>query len=113
MEFEKTTKAITRAIQLGKEVCISAAIKYKDKIWRGHRHLDCMTAMKRELEHCMTRDEIVKSGMTNQQGFITNYNRYVTREQALVLHKDADIPSAAISHGDDYRGNIMFSEDLY
>ena len=110
-----TQEAITKAIEAGLEVCICAAIQYQGRVWRGHRHGHCMEAMKQELSWTMTGKEMMNAQMFREQGFVTNRNRYVTREEALILHKAAGIPSHAqfVKEGDDYRGSIMFSEDLY
>lgn len=114
----KTQKAITTAIKKGFEVCICSGIKWRGKVWPGMRHGDCMEAMRRELGWKMTGQQMMRSHMFNEQGFITNKNRYVTRQEALRLHKAAGIPSRAemTERGKKtagYRKGIMFSEDLY
>jgi hypothetical protein len=43
------------------------------------------------------------------QGFVTSRNRFVTREEGMKLQITAGIPSV----GGGYRGNRLFSEDLY
>jgi hypothetical protein len=91
----KTQRAITNALKKGNEVCICSAIKWRGKVWPGMRHGDCMEAMRRELGWKMTGERISHSHMFNEQGFITNRNRYVTREEALRLHLAAGIPSHA------------------
>lgn len=84
-----------------KEVCICAAVRDKTGyIWRGHRHCDCL--------------ELVEAsgngyGGIKTQGFVTSQNRFVTREEGMKLQIEAGIPSASGS----YRGNRLFSEDLY
>lgn len=111
-----TQDAITKAIENGFEVCICAAIRWKGKVWRGHRHGHCMEVMRQELSWTMTGEQMMKAeGMFSEQGFVTSKNRYVGREEALALHKAAGIPSHAetVKEGDGYRGSIMFSEDLY
>lgn len=105
-----TQEAITKAIKTGKELCVCAAIRWHDKVWRGHRHGHVMEAMRQELGWRMTGQEMSTSGMFEEQGFVTNLNRYVSREEALKLHQDAGIPSADKTG---YRPKIMFSEDLY
>lgn len=109
----KTQEAITKAVNEGHEVCICAAILWDGKIWPGMRHGDCMEAMRRELSWNMTGKEIQNSHMFNEQGFLTSKNRYVGREEALQMHQAIGIPSAAEEQGEDYRKDIMFSEDLY
>ena len=81
------------------EVCICAAIKLADeRVIRGHRHDDCIqTAIKWKAEY-----------KDSEQGFVTSRNRFVGRKEAMELQKAAGIASR-----DGYRGNILFSEDLY
>lgn len=95
-----------------KEIVICSAIRWKGQVWRGHRHGDVMSVMREELSWNMTRKQITKEclGMYKEQGFVTSKNRYVTREEGLALQKDAGIESVAEGG---YRGNILFSEDLY
>lgn len=87
------------------EIVICAAIKTKDgKIIRGHRHADCFhTAVDRE---GLKREDVINA----DQGFITSKNRYVTREEGRILQDKAGIKSA---DPEGYRGNTLFSEDLY
>lgn len=88
-----------------KEICICAAVKMPDGyIARGHRHGDCIRHIN-EL-YAYQKKEIKWSG--HIQGFMTGYNRFVTREEGRKLQDDAGIPSV-----DGYRGNTLFSEDLY
>jgi hypothetical protein len=84
------------------EVCICAAIQLTDgRIFRGHRHDDCIqTALKQKGEPVEPR--------LAQQGFMTSRNRFVGREEAMRLQVAAGIESR-----DGYRGDILFSEDLY
>lgn len=83
------------------ETIICAAIQtVEGKIVRGHRHHDCIkTAFGMKL----TPDTL------ETQGFITSTNRFVTREQAYYIQKAAGIESACGG----YRGNYLYSEDLY
>lgn len=86
-----------------KEICICAAVKAHDgTIYRGHRHGDCMITIRRE------KKEIGSSG--HDQGFMTSNNRFVTRTEGRILQDKAGIPSA---DPEGYRGNTLFSEDLY
>ena len=83
-----------------KEIVICAAIKYKDGlIIRGHRHGDCAFDCDRPLK---------KDFKGHIQGFITSKNRFVTREEGRKLQDAAGIKSV-----DGYRGDTLFSEDLY
>ena len=88
-----------------KEICICAAVKDNTGyIWRGHRHGDCFVSMlngKRKPENSI-----------DAQGFMTSNNRFVTREEGRKLQDEAGIESAVIDDGG-YRGNTLFSEDLY
>lgn len=95
-----------------KEICICAAIKLGDKIWRGHRHGDAMQAMREELSWKKTGEEvmnIITKGIPID-GFITSENRFVNREEGRKLQDEAGIKSAS---EDGYRANTLFSEDLY
>jgi len=103
-----------KEIKMEKEIIICSAIKAGKRIWRGHRHEHALQAM---------RDKLSGGGMTEkelrsfyigdgkmEQGFITSENRFVSREEALKLQKAAGIKSV---DKDGYRGDILFSEDLY
>ena len=83
------------------EICVCAAIRTRDgTIIRGHRHDDCIqTAFKMKLKPLSAVDS---------QGFITSQNRFVDRREGMRLQNAAGIPSAT-----GYRGEILFSEDLY
>jgi len=88
---------------LDPEVCICAAWQTEEGIvFRGHRHSDCrqaaMTAFCRPLRG------------PEAQGFITSRNRFVDRKEGLRLQIAADIGSHAPGG---YRGEDLFSEDLY
>ncbi len=86
-----------------KEICICAAVIADDgTVVRGHRHGDCLMTMQRMGKK--------PSELSASQGFITSKNRYATRQAGLLLQKIAGIKSA---DKDGYRGNILFSEDLY
>jgi hypothetical protein len=86
-----------------KEICICAAVKSSDgKIFRGHRHGDCM----REID---SRNLTISSD-PNDQGFITSRNRFVGRSEGRKLQDAAGIKSADPGG---YRGDTLFSEDLY
>ena len=88
-----------------KEIVICAAIKMADGfIVRGHRHGDCIKHINEKYSY--EKKEVSWSGHT--QGFITSKNRFVTREDGRKLQDAAGIKSA-----EGYRGNTLFSEDLY
>lgn len=81
------------------EIVICAAILAKTgQIIRCHRHHDGLRA-------CESR-QLVPMG----QGFITSRNRFVTRTDGLRLQVMAGIASKAPGG---YRGEQLFSEDLY
>lgn len=89
-----------------KEICICAAVLLKDGLLvRGHRHADCIHNLRQRPD--MTDDRY----KGHIQGFITSRNRFVTREEGRKLQDDAGIPSADTKGG--YKGNTLFSEDLY
>jgi hypothetical protein len=92
------------------EVCLCAAIKYNNKIYRGHRHGDCMRAIEGVVSFDHTRREMLHMDMYGEQGFLTNYGRYVSREEGRKLQEDAEIKSA---DSEGYRVKTLFSEDLY
>lgn len=97
-----------------REIVICSAIKLPNgKIFRGHRHADCLRTAKAFVdwnggvdpgEHHWHRS------MSRDQGFITSRNRYVDREEAYKLQIAAGIRS--VSPGG-YRSETLFSEDLY
>lgn len=88
-----------------KEICICAAIKLKDGyIARGHRHGDCIRHINEHYSYL--KKDVVWLG--HVQGFITGHNRFVSREEGRKLQDDAGIPSF-----EEYRGDTLFSEDLY
>lgn len=85
-----------------KEVIICAAVMATDgSIYRGHRHHNAILA-------CREHGKRMSSEPGRQQGFITSRNRYVNRLEAMILQKAAGIKSR-----DGYRGEQLYSEDLY
>lgn len=87
----------------GAEICICAAVKDEyGNIIRGHRHGDCIQAILNRKRKPMKSPDA--------QGFITSKGRFVTREEGRKLQDNAGIKSA---DKDGYRGNTLFSEDLY
>jgi hypothetical protein len=96
------------------EIIICSAIKLPNgMIFRGHRHSDCI----RTAHEFITWNGGIDPGehhwnnsMSRDQGFITSRNRYVSRSEAMKLQLDAGIPSVAKGG---YRGDELFSEDLY
>lgn len=92
-----------------KEFIICAAIKHEDtgKIYYGHRHNHCLDASNDELSWTMNRQEISK--LNRIQGFITNENRFVGREEALIIA----LESNQVLNISEVRENKLYSEDLY
>jgi hypothetical protein len=89
------------------EIVICAAIRMPDGyIVRGHRHCHCIATAYdipryRESWECPHGDD---------QGFVTSLERYVTREEGYALQRAAGRNSVAPGG---YRGETLFSEDLY
>lgn len=92
--------ALKRAADLS-EVCICAAVQTEEGlVIRGHRHHDALRAA--QLAFCTPlRGE-------DAQGFITSRGRYVTREEGYQLQVAAGVGSK-----NGYRGERLYSEDLY
>lgn len=85
---------------MNKEICICAAIiDETGYVWRGHRHADCIQLL----------TEAGRIYKESTQGFVTSKNRFVDRYEGYKLQIAAGIKSA--SGG--YRGERLFSEDLY
>ena len=93
------------ALNINREIVICSAVKVlKDGlIIKGHRHCDCY-------HNLSQRNGQYPPHVLCQEGFITSYNRFVDRLEARQLQERAGIPSA---DKDGYRGNILYSEDLY
>jgi hypothetical protein len=85
------------------EIVICSAIKVGDLIIRGHRHSDCY--------HNLSLRPFYKDNRVKyEEGFITSLNRFVGREEAQKLQIKVGIKSV---DKDGYRGDILYSEDLY
>lgn len=86
-----------------REIVICAAVVAEDgRIFRGHRHNNCLALMA-ELKLHQRKDH-------EAQGFITSRNRYVDRKEGMKLQLAAGIKSADPAG---YQGNELYSEDLY
>lgn len=87
------------------EIPACAAIKLErngvDIIFAGRRHGDCLRS-----------GQAVGMSKPNydNQGFMTTLGRFVTRREGRMLMDAAKIHSAS---PDGFRGDILFSEDLY
>jgi hypothetical protein len=92
-----------------KEFIICAAIQIVEtgKIYYGHRHNHCITAMTGELSWTMNRQEMSK--VEDIQGFITNQNRFVDRKEALIIA----LENNQVRDISQIRGDNLYSEDLY
>jgi hypothetical protein len=95
-----------------KEICICAAVKFNGKVYNGHRHGHAILAMRDDLSWEHTGKEVygIVARGDEEQGFTTSFNRFVSREDGRKLQEAAGIKSA---DKDGYRGDTLFSEDLY
>lgn len=97
-----------------RETVICAAIRLPDgRVFRGHRHGDCIhTAHALVTYRFENGYSTVEWGPTSatDQGFVTSANRYVDRQEAMRLQLAAGIASVADGG---YRGDSLYSEDLY
>lgn len=98
------------------EFVICSAIKLVNGLlFRGNRHSDCISSAYTFVMYKVTSghpaypDEWYPS-MIEEQGFITSRNRFVDRKTAFMLQKATKIESKAEGG---YRGEWLFSEDLY
>ena len=91
------------------EKIICAAIKVIDtgKIYYGHRHDKCISSFNDEMSWTLSRQEICK--IKYIQGFITTNNRFVEREEALVIA----LENNQVLDKNEIRGNKLYSENLY
>lgn len=90
-----------------KEIVICSAIKLRGLIIRGHRHCDCYHNLSLRPKG---KELLLKYGERIIDGFITSKNIFVGREEARFIQELAGIKSA---DKDGYRGDILYSEDLY
>lgn len=92
------------------EIVICAAIRMPDGyVVRGHRHHDCIRTA-REIPRYEDEPWHVNG---DDQGFVTSKNRYVTRKEGYKIQISAGIESADYYKSGGYRGDELFSEDLY
>lgn len=90
----------------GVEVCLCAALRFADgDVIRGHRHNDALRVAWDKQKRPSTHGH-------PEQGFLTTRGRFVDRKEGQRLQLAAGIPSAASADGG-YRGNNLYSEDLY
>lgn len=76
---------ITRKIN-ERIICAAVQIVETREIFYGHRHFNCIDAMKHALSLTMNRQEISK--VDYDQGFITSENRFVDRIEAYKIAKE-------------------------
>lgn len=102
--LKATVDQLSQQIAQQQEVCICAAVLTEEGlVIRGHRHHDAMRAA--SLAFCRP-----KRNDLDAQGFVTSLGRYVNREEGYRLQIAAGIGSKVPSG---YRGEYLFSEDLY
>lgn len=89
-----------------KIICAAIQIVETGKVYYGHRHNHCITAMNGELSWTMNRQEIAK--VVEIQGFVTTENRFVNRQEAWIIAENAKqiIRISGIA-------GTLYSEDLY
>lgn len=99
------TQDLRELLHVERENCICAAVQASDgMIVRGHRHADAMRTLREIPGYGLQRPH------GDDQGFVTSFNRYVTRAEGRALQDAAGIESADPGG---YRGNDLYSEDLY
>lgn len=77
---------------------VCSAFRYKGKIYTGKRHWECM-----HQAHEETRD----SGLFDEQGFLTDTGRFLSRKQAEAhARKCGQLTKPLI-------GSVLTSEDLW
>jgi hypothetical protein len=93
-----------------KEIVICAAVRATNGyIVRGHRHHNALHTLK-------DIPNLKYGGRQEDQGFVTSFNRYVTRKEGYDVQIAAGIPSAleGTEHSDGaYLHGELYSEDLY
>lgn len=87
------------------ELVICAAIRMRDGyVIRGHRHCDCFHTASGIPRYADAKGRV-------EQGFVTSANRFVDRREARHLH---EVVNGCVSASPDgYRGDDLYSEDLY
>jgi len=75
----------------------------KGIIFSGHRHGQCIYS-----KCAITGLRDCESG-ENEQGFLTSHNRFVSREDALIIA----LKNGQVIDLSEIRGDRLFSEDLY
>lgn len=88
-------------------ICAAIQIVETGKVFYGHRHNHCFTAMNDYLSWTMNRQEIGK--VKSVQGFVTSNGRFVDRKEALIIALEND----QVLDKSQIRGDNLYSEDLY
>ena len=73
-------------------------------VYMGFRHCNCFASV-----GGLVRERIAAGIEEKEQGFLTNYNRFVGRKEALVIA----LKENQVLDINNIRGNILYSEDLY
>lgn len=93
-------------LHMDSEIVICAAVRdIHGRVFRCHRHHHGLALLG---ARWASRSRDLADAA--QQGFVTSRNRYVDRREALRLQRAAGIESVAPGG---YRGEQLFSEDLY
>lgn len=104
---EKFLQIARARIQHAPEIVICAAVRdIGGTVIRCHRHHHGLAVLR---ERWASRSHNIVA-LEAEQGFVTSRNRYVDRREAMALQLAAGIQSVAPGG---YRGEQLFSEDLY
>ena len=87
------------------ERIVSAAIKYKGEIFSGKSHYDAWLPMSAKYPETTT----ISEGRVD--GFLTNTERFVSREEALEIAKAADQLERSLSHTDELLAEHLKEEE--
>jgi hypothetical protein len=96
---------------MNKEFILCAAINHQGIIISGHRHADCHKVLNDLLKKYNIIVSEDKLPQRKDQGFLTSFNRFVSRKEAFKIAKENN---QIIHHmfDDDNEGSLT-SEDLY
>lgn len=98
-----------RAREVVGEKIICSAVRFKDKVWMGHRHMHAMEAMHNQLSYTMNRKEMNEQQTDRDQGFITSTGRYVGREEAWDIAEKC----GQLNDRKDKTPGYLYSEDVW
>jgi len=106
----RLTTALTETDQQAREErIICSAVRYKGKVWMGHRHGNALGAMHDELSYTMNRREMTAEQTDREQGFVTSTGRYVDRAEGWNIAEKA----GQILKRDYQKEGELYSEDLW